>query len=80
MALGDGGQTKKKTLPQQERATEEDGGVDRPAGRLTLICCGRVDLDLLREVHEPQILRHRPPMIIWPGGMTETCTGEYKLE
>jgi len=33
MALGDGGQTKKKTLPQQERATEEDGGVDGPAGR-----------------------------------------------
>ena len=33
MALGNGGQTKKKTMPQQERATEEDGGVDRPAGR-----------------------------------------------
>jgi len=33
MAVGDGGQTKKKTLPQQERATEEDGGVDGPAGR-----------------------------------------------
>ena len=28
MALGNGGQTKKKTMPQQERATEEDGGVD----------------------------------------------------
>ena len=34
MALGDGGQTKKKTLPQQERATEEDGGVDGQPGRV----------------------------------------------
>ena len=57
MALGDGGQTKKKTLPQQERATEEDGGVDGPAGRAStyILIWGRmIQISSLK-------LRHQPP-------------------
>jgi hypothetical protein len=37
MAVGDGGQTKKKTMPQQERATEEDGGVDGQPGSVYIL-------------------------------------------
>ena len=56
MALGDGGQTKKKSLPQQERATEEDGGVDGQPGRVYI--WGRM---IFIKSSILDILRYQPP-------------------